>query len=365
VLWEDHPLYVGRPGTVGDRTGNFAVQNADFLLVLGSRLNIRQISYNWKSFAREAFTVMIDADEAELKKPTLEIDLPIHADLKEAIETLLRLEPDSSTPAHRSYLGWCLERRRRYPAVLPEYWTDAENVNPYCFADELFRQLPEGQPVVTGDGTACVVTFQAAGLKKGQRLYTNSGCASMGYDLPGAIGACIALGRKPLVCLAGDGSIMMNVQELSTIAHHRLPIKIFLLNNRGYHSIRQTQQNFFKDNIVGCGTESGLTFPDMGKLAAAHGLPYSRIEDHSGLKSGIEAFLSGEGPGLCEVVLDLRQQFSPKLSSRKLEDGRMVSSPLEDLYPFLDREELAENMLIAPWDDGTGAGKASTQGVKK
>ena len=350
LLWDEHPLYAGRPGTVGDRAGNFAVQNSDFLLVLGCRLNIRQISYNWASFAREAFKAMIDADEAEIKKPTVKIDLPVHADLRDALPLLLTLAPAQPVPEHRSYLEWCQARRRKYPVVLPEYWDGCRDVNPYCFMAALFRELPEGEPVVTGDGTACVAAFQAAYLRPGQRLYTNSGCAAMGYDLPAAVGACLALGRRRLVCITGDGSLQLNVQELATVVTQKLPVKIFVLNNRGYHSIRQTQQAYFPDNLVGCGVESGLAFPDLQKLAAAYGIPYGRIADHAGLTEGIRRALGGAGSHLCEVVLDLKQEFAPKLASRKLPDGRMVSPPLEDMHPFLDRAEFMENMLIRPWE---------------
>lgn len=341
-----HPLFVGRPGTVGDRAGNFAVQNADLLLVLGSRLNIRQVSYNWQAFAREAWKVMVDVDAAELKKPTLSIDLPVHADLRDFFPALAALPWAGPTDAHRRWLDWCRERVRRYPVVLPEYRAKAEPVNPYVFVEELFRALPEDELVVTGDGTACVVTFQAADLKRGQRLYTNSGCASMGYDLPAAIGACFASGGKRVVCIAGDGSMQMNLQELQTIATYGLPIKLFVLDNQGYHSIRQTQQSYFPDNVVGCGRESGLGFPDPAKLAAVYGAGFRKVRRHEELAAAIAATLDGPGLQMCHVELDLEQPFAPKLASRKLPDGRMVSSPLEDLAPFLPREELAENMLV-------------------
>lgn len=347
LIWNDHPLYAGRPGTVGDRAGNFAVQNSDFLLVLGSRLNIRQISYGWKNFARAAYKVMVDVDAAEMQKPTLTIDLPIHADLKDAFAAFQELPAPKENPAHREWLAWCQARQKKYPVVLPEYWK-TKDVNPYCFMDALFRELPENQVVISGDGTACVTSFQAATIKRGQRLFTNSGSAPMGFDLPGAIGACFALEKQRVVCLAGDGSIQLNLQDLATIALHRLPIKIFVLNNRGYHSIRQTQQNYFPDNVVGCGTESGLGFPDFEKIAEAYRIPYRVIRNHETLTEGIRGAIAGDGPSMCEVVLDLAQQFAPKLSSRRLPDGRMVSSPLEDLAPFLDREELAENLLIPP-----------------
>jgi len=351
LMGNDHPLYAGRAGTVGDRSGNFAVQNADFLLVLGCRLNIRQISYNWDSFAREAFQVMVDIDKAELTKPTLSIDLPIHADLNAFLDALERELDAAGSPAANpgEYLAWCRERMARYPVVEPAYWDTPAPVNPYCFASELFNQLDADDVVVTGDGTACVVTFQSANLKQGQRLFSNSGSASMGYDVPAAIGAWYANPKaKRIICIAGDGSVMMNLQELQTIIGQRLPVKVFVLNNDGYHSIRQTQQNYFPDNVVGCGPESGVTFPDFVKLGAAFGFPVSRIDAHAGMGAAIAAVVNREGPALCEVMLDKAQPFAPKLSSRRLEDGSMVTSALEDLAPFLSREELAENMLIAP-----------------
>lgn len=345
VITNDDRHYCGRPGTVGDRGGNFTVQNADFVLVLGNRLNIRQISYNWSSFARFAYIAMVDIDRAELRKPTLKTDLPIHADLRDVVPGLLELAQDWTTPSeHIQYLAWCRERCARYPVVQPVYW-DSSEVNPYCFMSQLFAHLKEGDLVVSGDGTACVTSFQAAALKAGQRLYTNSGCASMGYDLPGAIGAYYATGAKRVICLAGDGSIMMNLQELQTIVGHGLPIKIFVLNNDGYHSIRQTQEAYFPDNVVGCGPESHLTFPDFQRVLAAFGFGTRLCKDHRHLSEFISATLDADGPQVCEVILEKRQAFAPKLSSRKLEDGRMVSSPLEDMFPFLARDELSENIL--------------------
>lgn len=345
VVWHDHPLFVGRQGTIGDRAGNFAVQNADLLLVLGCRLNIRQVSYAWEHFARAAFKIMVDVDAAELAKPTLSIDLPVHADLAAFLDRALEVTYAGPTAAHESWLAWCLARTRRYPVVLPEYWSREDAVNPYCFMDALFGALPEGSIVVSGDGTASVTSFQAAALKRGTRLFHNSGSAPMGFDLPAAVGAAIAA-KKQVVCLAGDGSIQMNLQELQTIATLGLPVKIFVLNNRGYHSIRQTQQNYFPDNVVGCGTESGLGFPDMEKIAGVYGFPFARASRHADMRAPIDATLAHEGRAMCEVMLDLEQVFAPKLASRRLPDGRMVSSPLEDLAPFLSREELAENMII-------------------
>jgi acetolactate synthase-1/2/3 large subunit len=352
LMANDNPLYVGRPGTVGDRAGNFAVQNADFLLVLGCRLNIRQISFNWASFARAAFKVMVDADAAEIGKPTLAIDLPINADLAAFVDAFdAALEDYSPPPAHAEYLAWCRERLARYPVVLPEYRAKPAPVNPYCFAAALFDHLDADDVVVTGDGTACVVTFQAANLKQGQRLFSNSGAASMGYDLPAAIGAFHANpAARRIVAIAGDGSLMMNLQELQSVVGQKLPIKLFVLNNDGYHSIRQTQENYFPDNEVGCGPRSGVTFPDFVKLGAAFGFSTRRIDAHAGMDGAIAAALAEPGPSLTEVMLDKSQPFAPKLSSRRLEDGSMVTSALEDLAPFLPREEMADNLLIPPAD---------------
>lgn len=344
VLPNAHPLYVGRPGSVGDRGGNFAVQTADYVLVLGCRCNVRQVSYNWQSFARNARVAMVDIDSAELAKPTLSLHRPIHADLRDffAAAAAAQLPAGDRADARGAYLARSKARAEQYPVLLPEYAAPEGPINPYTFGHVLFEELAEDDIIVTGDGTACVTVFQVAGIKEGQRLYTNSGCASMGYDLPGAIGAWYAAGGKAkrIICLAGDGSIMMNLQELQTIVGLGMPIKIFVLNNDGYHSIRQAQQNHFADNIVGCGPDSGLTFPDFQRLAAGFGIPASHCGRDDELASAVRAALTGEGPHICEVVIDKRQQFAPKLSSRRLEDGSMVSSPLEDLVPFISDAEL-------------------------
>jgi acetolactate synthase-1/2/3 large subunit len=347
LLWETHPYYAGLPGSIGNRAGNFAVQNADFLLVLGCRLNIRLVSYNWRNFARAAFKAIVDIDPLELRKPMVKPDLPVNADLADFLPRLLAAIPAGEPARHKDWLAQCKTWLGRYPVVLPEYWKTPDQVNPYCFIDLLFQQLDEKDVVVTGDGTASIVAFQAAKIKRGQRLYHNSGSAPMGYDIPGALGAAIARGVKQrVVCLAGDGSMMMNLQELQTIRGLDLPVKIFILNNLGYHSIRQTQASFFADNIVGCGTDSGLSFPDFGKIAGAFGLPFRRCANHRDLPLAIRETLEGDGPQCCELILDLAQPFAPKLTSRRLENGRMVSSPLEDMAPFLSREELRENMFI-------------------
>ncbi len=347
LLADDHPSYVGKPGTVGDRPGNFAVQNADVVLILGCRLNIRQISYNWENFAPNAIKIMVDIDPAELAKPTLAINKPVCADLGVFLPALTQaLGNFSPSPEQQAYLAWCQERRRRFPVVLPEYADDSRGVNPYVFADHLFDAAGETDVVVTANATACVTTFQAAKLKAGQRMFSNSGSASMGYDLPAAIGAAWAAPEKRIICLSGDGSFMMNMQELQSIVGQGLNIKILLLNNAGYSSIKQTQTAFFSDNMFGCDPASGVTFPDFRAVAAAFRLPVHHAANHAELPGVLARVLAAPGPQFCEITLNPDQVFAPKLSSRKLEDGRMVSSPLHDMAPFLSREELAENM----WD---------------
>lgn len=347
LIWDAHPLNCGRPGSIGDRAGNFTVQNADLLLILGSRLNIRQVSYNWKSFAREAFKIWVDIDELELQKPSVAPDMPVRANLSDFLPVLTKLNYSGPTVEQQSWLKWCRERKTRYPTVLEEYWSGRE-INPYCFMKSLFERLEEDQIIVTGNGSACVVSFQAAELKKGQRLWTNSGCASMGYDLPAAIGISQAAPGKNIVCLAGDGSLMMNLQELQTVAGYNLPIKIFILNNNGYSSIFQTHRNFFNGVEVGAGPKSGVTFPNFEKLARAFEIEYMSCASHHDMGPAIEAAMLREGPVICEVLLDPDQPFAPKLSAKQHPDGRITSPPLEDLSPFLPREELLDNLLIEP-----------------
>ncbi|ATY30875.1 thiamine pyrophosphate-binding protein [Sphingomonas psychrotolerans] len=348
VLWNAHPLYAGRPGSVGDRGGNMVTQSADLLLILGSRLNIRQVSYNWKTFAREAYKIWVDIDPLELRKPTVVPDMPVVADLAELIPALLQAPYQGPTSAHDEWLEWSRERVWNFPAVLPEYRNHGPTVHPYVAMEALFAQLGEDDVVVTGNGSACVVSFQAAEIKRGQRLWTNSGCATMGYDLPAAIGVCAATGGKQrVIAIAGDGSIMMNLQEMQTIAGYGLPVKIFLINNSGYVSIFQTQRNFFNGVEVGGGPKSNVTFPDFAKLAAAFGFAYFRAESHNDLPGAIASTLATDGPVLCEIMIDEHVGFAPKLSARAHPDGRITSPPLEDLSPFLPREMLRENMRIA------------------
>lgn len=348
LIASDDPLFCGRPGTIGERAGNFTVQNAETLLVLGSRLNIRQVSYNWPAFARHAFKIQVDVDAAELHKPTVRPDLAVHCDARVFLEEMDRQldHGDYTAARHRDWLAWCKERVARYPVVQPKHRVFNGRINPYHFMETLFGQLADDDVVVTGNATACIVSFQTAVLKKGQRLFSNSGAASMGHDLPAAVGAAVARGGKRVICLAGDGSLQLNIQELQTVFHHQLPIKLFVLNNNGYLSIRLTQTNFF-GNLVGEGPGSGVSFPDIVKVAAAYGLPAVRL-DGADFAARLGDLLALPGPVICDVLLDPQQPFEPKTSSRQLPDGRMVSAPLEDMFPFLERAELLSNLQIPP-----------------
>lgn len=348
LIWSDHPLFFGRPGISGDRIGNVVVQNSDFFLSIGARLGVRQISYNYASFAREAFRAMVDIDPAELKKPTLNLDLPIQSDAGYFIDELSRQLELVSLPAYQEWIKWCSERKAALPTLLQDNTCQPQYVNFFKFEEELSSQLSGNSVVVTGNGTAYTGTFQAVKIKRGMRLFSNQGCASMGFDIPAAVGACFGLRKSPIVLITGDGSIQMNIQELQTIFAYRLPIKIFVLQNNGYLAIRITQDTYFEGRHVGSEPSGGLFLPDIKKIASAYGIAACEIRDDNQLAQGIRDVLAADGPMLCEIVMDPHQTLYPKLSSVVKEDGSMVSCPLEDMYPFLSREEFLENMIIPP-----------------
>jgi acetolactate synthase-1/2/3 large subunit len=343
IMETDHPLAIGTIGSIGSRAGNFAVQNADLVIFLGTRNNIRQVSYNWPSVARAAKKVCVDIDAGELQKPFLKYDLPICADLKDLLP-ILKEKTASANYNFADWLKWCVERKMKYNAVLDSYKNLPDCVNPYYFMEQLGFQLGEGDTVVTGDATACICYFQAGKVKKGQHVIWNSGCASMGYDLPASIGAAVASG-KDVVCLAGDGSLQMNIQELMTMTYLQLPIKLFYLNNGGYISMKQTQDNFF-GRRMGADKNSGVAFPDIMRIAAAYDLKATQIVSDKDLGKQIKAVLDTPGPVVCEVILPTEYVFAPKLSSERKPDGRLVTKPMEDMFPFLDREEFKQNMII-------------------
>ena len=368
-MYDDCPWYVGRPGNMGDRPGNLAVQNSDLVFSVGSRLSIRQVGYNYKTWAREAYVIMNDIDPEELKKPSVHVDLPVQADAKDLMETMAEVlqEEYDKKPVFDGGEGlpgmtWsetCRMYREKYPTIRKEQLKPDPNreANVYAVVEALSSRLSEDQITVVGNGSACVVGGHAYIMKKGQRFLSNSAIASMGYDLPAAIGACMAAhdpefegdgySKHDIILLTGEGSIQMNLQELQTIIHHKMPIKIFLINNGGYHSIRQTQRNFFGEPLVGIGVDShDLSFPDMEKLAAAYGYPYVCAHHNEELAGAVEKTLAMEGPAICELFVTTDQNFEPKSSAKRLPDGTLVSPPLEDLSPFLPEEEMDKLMII-------------------
>lgn len=354
LIEDDHPLYTGRAGNMGDRPGNWAIQNADLILAVGTRISIRQVGYNWKTWARAAEVIMVDIDKAELKKPTLHVEMPIWADAK---DFLTKLNAAAEEKVHEGglWLETCQRWKKEYPAVLPRQWEEnGTTANVYAFIRYMSSRLPENALTAVSNGACCVAGHQVHVIKKGTRFANNSAIASMGYGLPAAIGTCIGGGRRETVCLEGDGSIMMNLQELQTILTNKLPIKIFLINNSGYHSIRITQSNLFSHHCkVGIGEESGdLSFPSYEKIAKAFGYPYYSAHSNVEMKSVVDQVLAAEGPVFCEIFTDTVQVWEPKSSTKRLVDGTLVSPPLEDLAPFLPREELEKQMFIPLLDEG-------------
>lgn len=346
TLASDNEHFIGVPGTLGTRAANFAVQKCDLLLSLGSRLNVRMVGYNKGDFAHNAYKIMVDICEEELHKPTFTPDLSICADVKDVIEALL--EVDYERPSyHDEWLNWCRDVYKKYPVVLNRFHNSDRYINPYVFAEILYKHLLSSDTIVAGNGTACVVPIQVSGIKQGQRFFCNSGCAAMGYGLPAALGAAVAKKGERVICLEGDGSIMMNLQELPTVRHHNLNLKIIIFNNNGYHSIRQTQENNFGEPFIGINNESGVAIPQFHKVADAFDIPYVSINKESEADEMVRRALEMEGTVICEVFVDPSQKFEPKSSARVLPDGKIVSPSIDEMAPFLSEEEYAS--VISSW----------------
>ncbi len=344
----DHELYVGRPGTFGQRGANFAVQTSDLYLALGTRLSLAQTGYNAKDYARNAKVIMVDIDQAELDKDTVNLHLKIQTDAKLFLEELNRQLRQAGLDNKQwdRWLAQCQQWKRKYPVVLPEYREQVGSVNSYHFIDVLSDVLTPNDIVVTDMGFAFQNTHQTFRVKKGQRVFTNCGLASMGWGLPAAVGACFGSGKKRTVCIAGEGGLLMTIHEMATIMHHHLPVKLFVLNNGGYLTIKQTQELGFENRLMGCNEESGLSFPDFMEIAKAHRFKAVRLNSHQNLKQQIEDIMNHEGPVLCEIMMDPNQMQAPKAINRRSADGTMKQTALEDSYPFLDPKEIEENLSV-------------------
>ena len=339
-----HDLFIGRIGSKGDRAGNFALQNSDLVINLGSRLDVSAIAFEPTKFAREARIVVVDIDKIEHQKKSINIDHFINADLNDFFDNLIEL----NFKEHGDWNLKCNNWKSRWPTCLEEYSKEKNGINLYYFVDQLSRKMKDDAVVVSDAGSAFYATTQAIKLKKGQRYITSGGQAEMGYTIPACIGVSVAKNNSEVLGITGDGSFQMNIQELQTIVHHNLPIKLFVLNNAGYLSIRSTQKKFFNNDLIGADNDSGVSFPSLRKIAKAYGIEYVIISSSDLVSDGLDKVLQFNGSVICEVVCMKDQEIIPTVSSFKKADGRMVSKPMEDMYPFLSREEFLENMIIKP-----------------
>jgi acetolactate synthase-1/2/3 large subunit len=343
----DYPFYIGRIGNKGDRPGNFAVQNSDLVLSIGCRLSVSSTGHEYNKFARAAKIVVVDIDPVEHQKNTVKIDMFIQADAKIFLEKINNSVP----PAPQTiWIEKCRHWKKKYPIYLPQYADDTEGINLYHFINSLSEAMPDDAAVVSDAGSSFYVTTQALRLKAGQRSISTGAQAEMGYSLPAAIGVCYAKNKGETIAITGDGSLQMNIQELQTVVHHNLPIKTFVWNNDGYLSIRATQRKFFDGRFIGTDSTCGVSFPDLKKISRAYGIKFFRLSKSKNLSKQIKKVLAYPGPVLCEVMCIRDQEIIPTVSSLRKDDGTMVSKPLEDMYPFLDRDEFRSEMIIEPLD---------------
>lgn len=345
----EYPLFFGRPGIEGDRASNLIIQNADLILAMGARMGISQVTFNYKAFARKAYKIFVNIDAAELEKPLVQPDMSVNYDVGDILREMFFQLQGNSLPLKKAWIEWCTERGKRFPLVLQKHRKQKDYVHSYYFVEMLSEKLLPDDVIVVGNTSSRISTFRASKILKGQRLFGNIGCASMGYALPAAIGASFAKNKERVICITGDGSIQMNIQEMQTIVHHNLPIKIFVLNNEGYLAIRRTQKNYFAGRYVGSDINSGLTIPDLVELATSYKIKAIRIKNHNDLEKKIQWVLNEDGPVLCDIIMSPDQTLYPSMTSKILSDGQIVSSPPEDMFPFLDRKELSENMIVDDW----------------
>ncbi|MDO8554717.1 MAG: thiamine pyrophosphate-binding protein [Candidatus Micrarchaeota archaeon] len=345
IIPDNNKLFFGRPGSIGQRGANFIQQNSDLIISIGARLDLAQVGYSYKNFAREAKKVVIDIDPAEIKKIQFDITIEICADAGNFIRDLIKrnIKLDEKT----EWLVQCKKWVEKYPIVLPEQRNQKKYVSTYALIDVLSDIMKDGELLVPGSSAACSeITFQAFRVKKEQRIINSPGLGAMGFGLPASIGACIASGKKRTICINGDGGFQLNIQELATVAGLKLPIKFFILNNDGYSSIKNSQRNYFEGKYVCSDSNSGLYLPNINKVANAYGLTTLRIENNQELQTKIKQAFEIDGPVLCEIMIDPEELTLPRLKSEIKPDGKMVSKPMEDLWPFLPREEFKSEMII-------------------
>lgn len=347
-LDDGDPLFVGRPGTVAPRGANFAIQNCDFLLAIGSRLDAPLIGWDPRQFARAAYKVAVDVDAAELAKLNGIIDAPICADARSFLEEFLRQQGLVQTKDRTCWLKRCEDWRARYPLVLPEHRAPGP-VSVYYLAEVIGQEIAPEDCVVSGSSGCGIELFLLAyRARAGQRVFHTAGLGAMGFGVPASIGVCLGSGGQRTVCVDGDGGFQLNIQELATIAHLQLPIKFFVLNNGGYASIRTTQSNYFGGPNIGLSPATGVLLPDLRKIARAYGLKTAAIKDQTDLPTEVRRVLRMPGPVVCDVNVIADEARAPRVTSVQRPDGSFVSKPLEDLWPFLDRDEFAQNMIVPP-----------------
>ena len=350
-LSESHPLYVGRPGAIGQRGANFTQQNSDWLLTVGARLDLGQTGYYHTNFARAAKKIIVDIDPPEIDKMMMPIDVPVYADAGEFIREMLRQSDRITFQDRHGWLARCKDWQAKYPVVVPDYWNEAGYVNNYVLIDVLSEEMSDEDLLVAGSsGASSEITMQAFKVKPGMRIFNTQGLGPMGFGIASAIGGCLASGRRT-VCIDGDGGFAMNTQELETIKRLQFPIKVFVLNNQGYASIRNTQCNYFQGHLVGCDASSGLTLPSITKIASAYGIHTLKIENHTHIRQQVRDVLDFKGPVVCEVMISPNQYTAPRIISLQRPDGTMISQPLENMWPFLSRDEFLSNMLVPPVEE--------------
>ena len=351
TIRHDEESYIGKTGVKGERAANLAMQNSDLILSIGSSLHVSVIGYNYQQFAREAKKIIVDIDEITHSKRTINIDQFVHGDARDFLNLLLEQLTDENSLNYASWLEKCNDWKEKYPTCLPEYKNTKNEVNSYFFIDQVCKNSKEGDIFVADAGGTFYAVSQAVTLTKpNQRYIPSSAMATMGYSLPAAIGISVATGNR-VISFTGDGSLQQNIQEFQTLVEYNLPVKLFVLNNDGYHSIRTSQTNYFEKRYIGESSKSGISFPDTVKIAEVYGIKAFRINQPSEINAVINQVLDYDGPVICDVIVPREQEIIPTVASRVNDDGSMSSRPLEDMYPFLDRKEYKNNLFVKEVDE--------------